>query len=693
MHLFSDYHLGWFIPILLVSGGLAYFFYKNQDWLQGSQSWLKKCLVVLRFTSLFFILSLLLGIILEAIDYKEEKPILITLVDTSSSMKNYGDSLQIQPKTNQLQEALRQKFGGKFELINYTVGEKFEKSNSPTFNASVSDLQSGFDALATRYYNRNIGGIIFVSDGNFNKGSNPIYAARQIPLAPIFTIGVGDTLLKKDQLIKEVNTNDFTFLRSKFPVEVTLEAIKFSGKNSKLTLFHEGKSIASKSLTYSSKSIDNPIVTFEVEAVKTGFQHYTLQLSNLENEYTLQNNSYSFYIEVLDNRSKVLLLSGSPHPDVTALKSIIEKDENIQVQIANSTQWKEEYANVDLVIWHEPGVEYSSETNEKLKALKKPVFYFIGPNTSNSVVNQLNLGFSSPQTKQTDEVQASVASQVNVFEMPSTIEKELGFFPPVFVKYGGLNFSSPVDVLLYQKLGTIIKKDPLLFFGQRNQTNYGVFYGEGIWKWKFYEYSKTKSNVIIEQLFQKVFSYLLVKQNTSALHVTLPRKFTTKEEVKIKAEFYNPSMELITTPSIQFELIDSRKKKSVFQFGVSSNYYSLPLGTLNAGKYTWQASTVYAGKRIVKSGSFVVENLLIEQLDTRANHLLLRSIASNSNASFYKLSETDRLLQQIEQREDIAPVSFEHKTNHNLLDYVWILVLILSLLSAEWFLKKWHGGY
>jgi hypothetical protein len=146
-----------------------------------------------------------------------------------------------------------------------------------------------------------------------------------------------------------------------------------------------------------------------VDANQIGFQLYTIQISALDKEYTYKNNEYSFYIEIVDNRNKVLLIAGAPHPDLTALKATLEKDENIQVQLANSTQWKEEYASADLVIWHEPGVDFSQTTLEKLKNLKKPVFYFIGPNTQSNILNQLNLGFTTTPNKQTEEVQASVA--------------------------------------------------------------------------------------------------------------------------------------------------------------------------------------------------------------------------------------------------------------------------------------------
>ena len=60
---------------------------------------------------------------------------------------------------------------------------------------------------------------------------------------------------------------------------------------------------------------------------------------------------------------------------------------------------------------------------------------------------------------------------------------------------------------------------------------------------------------------------------------------------------------------------------------------------------------------------------------------------------FFYLKNAEALIPTIEAREDIAAVSFEQKTTHNLLDYVWILCVILGLLGTEWFIKKWFGGY
>jgi hypothetical protein len=56
-------------------------------------------------------------------------------------------------------------------------------------------------------------------------------------------------------------------------------------------------------------------------------------------------------------------------------------------------------------------------------------------------------------------------------------------------------------------------------------------------------------------------------------------------------------------------------QKSIFQFAQMGDYYTLSLGKLKPGKYTWIASTTYHGKNYTKKGMFFVENKPIETFD------------------------------------------------------------------------------
>ena len=52
-------------------------------------------------------------------------------------------------------------------------------------------------AFQYRVLYRNIGGIAFGFDGNFNMGANPIYNAERIKFSPIFSFAVGGSIKKE----------------------------------------------------------------------------------------------------------------------------------------------------------------------------------------------------------------------------------------------------------------------------------------------------------------------------------------------------------------------------------------------------------------------------------------------------------------------------------------------------------------
>jgi hypothetical protein len=693
MKFISEISLFFIIPILLISALAVWFFYIKNGKLKELSKTNQYLIYLSRFFALFFIGTLLLGLLFEFVQTKSEKPILITLIDNSASLKNYKDSAQVLEQIKKVKSKLNTEFNEKYEKVYYTLGSSFKQGDDINLKDSKSNISQAFESIFSNYYNRNIGGIILVSDGNFNEGQNPIYAASKIPFTPIYTLGVGDTISKKDQVIRDVISNEIAFLKNKFPVEVDIEALKVGKRSVTVSISKNGKTIASQSVNYTDGQFDSKQVIFELEANEVGFQHYVAEVKAIENEYTLKNNLRSFYVEVLDARNKILLLSGAPHPDLSALKSVLEQDENVQIEIKSIEKWDKNTKNIDLIVWHEPGVSFSDNLNQSILNSKIPVLYFIGPNTNSSTLQKLDVGLSLANSNQTKEVQANISEGFELFELSSELKNELQKYPPVFVKYGNQTLSPKNKVFLNQKLGNINKKESLMFFGASDNRKYGVFLGEGIWRWKMANYLKFKNNDLFNEFFQKTNQFLVQKENTSNLRVSLPKRFTISEDVLIKAEFYNEAMELITKPKINFSLLDQNGKKSSLEFGVSGNYYLLPLGKLKAGTYKWIASTNFAGKKYNKSGNFVVENIEIEKLDTKANHELLRQISNNSQGKFQLLKNSNTLLDAIKANDEITSTSYQESSFDSLLDFVLFLLLILTFLSLEWFIKRWNGFY
>jgi len=693
MRFATDISIFWLIPWAVISVFLAIWFYANSNWMKElSKKW-QILFKSLRTGILFIIGVLLIGLIFEVVDFRIEKPVIITLVDKSSSLKNYKDSSQVAPLIAGLQKTLIEDLGDSYEMVEMTVGSTVQYGKQVLFMDALSNLSAGFEKINVDYYNRNVGGIIFVSDGNFNTGNNPVYAAEKINLTPVFTLGVGDTVQKRDHYIKNVAANEVTFFKNKFPVEVDVEAIKMGKGSSTVCISSNGKVVASQKISYKDGKRDFEHVTFLLDADKIGFQTYTVNVTEEANEFNYKNNKRIFYIEVIDSRSKVLILAGAPHPDLSALRQVIEQDENLEVKAVLLKDWDRDLKKVDLVIWHEPGIGYDAAINSLLTAQNISMLYCIGPNTSSSVIQKLNIGMTVGAGNQTDEIQGVVNDGFQQFEISEALSKSFEYFPPLKTKFGDVRISGGAEIAIFQRLGGIKKKDPLLFFNKRGNLKYGVLYGEGIWKWKVNDFVRTGTFDAFTELVQKTTQYLLVKQNKSALHVAFPKRFTKDEDVILNATFYNDAMEAITKPKINLTLTGDKNQKSNFQFAVAGDFYKLSLGKMNPGKYNWTASATYNGKTTRKTGVFVVEDIAIESLDTYANHALLNQISSKTNGSFDVLKNYKKTIDLIKKRTDITSASYKDASFNDLIDYKLLFFLLLFLITTEWFLRRWFGSY
>lgn len=691
MNWISDISLWWIFPWSILAIFLSIVLYKRKGWVKELSKFQRTLLITLRSISLILLGLMLLGILFEYKSYRDEKPVLVTLIDNSSSVVQYKDSSEVKSRIPELKAKLKAELGSRFEY--FDVNLSGNAAEELKFNGEETNLSEVLERLHTDFYNRNVGGVVVLSDGNFNRGSNPIYIAEKFNLTPFFTVGLGDTVPKKDHYIKGVTTNDFAFLKNQFPIEVELEAVKMGVRTATVSISKGGKLIKSQSVSYDDPNYAFKQVNFTLEANQVGVQRYSVSLSIVDGEYNVKNNSRDVYIEVLDARSKVLLLAGAPHPDISAIKSVMDQDENLTVESVIAKDWDKSLKDVDLVVWHEPGWQNDPSIISLLKSKNIPTFYIVGSSSRPGAINNLGIGLKLPGGNQMDDIDGKYNSSFVPFEISEELKSFFDYLPPLKSRFGNTSFPAGIDVFLNQRIGSIQKKDPLLYFGKQKGVKYGVLYGEGIWRWKINDFQKNGSFDSFNEFIQKITQYLVVRQNTSPFIVSLPKRITKAEELVVKAEFYNESMDLITTPTINFSLKADDGKLNKFQFGQNGDSYRLNTGRLKPGSYSWTASTSFNGKSYKKSGSFIVEDLILEELDNQANHQVLRQIANQTNGKFYSLDKSDGIFKDIKERKDLVNISYAESTFIDLIDWKVLFFFILLALIGEWSLRRYFGGY
>lgn len=646
--------------------------------------------MTLRGTVLFLLATLLLNILIERKISKTEAPVFIVLSDNSSSMLNYQDSAQVMQRLKSLKSDLTNAYDEDFDFVFLNVDDSLNE-NATNFKGVQSELHAGFEYIFNQYYNRNIGGIAFISDGNYNKGIDPVYAASKIPFAPVFTFGVGDTILKRDQLIRSVDANSVAFLGNDFPIELTIESKRFKGKKAKLALLQSGKEIASKTLEMKD---EHSFISeqFQVKASSPGLQSYEVRLEVLEGESSSKNNSRRIYVEVLDTRSKVLLLASAPHPDVAAIKSALEGNDRVELQSVTSDKFDGNLKDIELVIAH--GLK-KGKSEQQLNAIEKagiPCWYILSSTSDVALLNKRISGGSIPSANRFDNVLAYENESFQLFEKSEDVAQLLKTAPPIYTRFGEFNGSFG-DVWIKQRIGPVKKKDPVLSFKDYQGRKCAFLFGEGIWRWKLNEYVRTQENKGFNTLVQNTVQYLTVKRNNDPLRVYLPENFTSEEEIVLKAEFYNEALEAITSPSIDLKLVNENGKSFQYRFSPRRSDYSVNLGKHKPGAYSYEVRAQHNGKSYLKKGMFVIEELTIESLSTHADFGLLRKLSNQSNGTFYTLANSKRFISDLRKRDDIVAVNYSESKFSHLIDLLFMMLLCALLLTCEWFVRRYSGGY
>ena len=691
MSLITEYPF-WLV-IFCFAAGIAYsgvLYFRNKK-LTEFTVWKLRLLSIFRFLVITIISFFLLSPLLKINNSIVEKPVIIIAQDNSESLivgKN-ADFYKREYKQN-LQKLI-DKLNDKYEVKSYSFGDKINELkfvDSLNFNEKQTDLSSLFDEIDTRYSNRNVGAIVLASDGIYNKGSNPVFTSSKIK-TPVYTIALGDTAIKKDVVIAKVEHNRLAYLGNKFPVQVIVNAKQYKGKSATLTI-NKGETILfTQVVNFNS---DNFLVTipFLLDATQVGMQHYKAQLTSLPEEISVSNNVSDFFIDVLDARQKVLILSDIPHPDIAALKQTIEFNKNYEVERLTITDFNKSVKKYNLVILYQLPNTSNPITKiiADLKALSTPVLLFTGANTL--VKNNLSIAGS---TQKTNESEAVLNQHFPLFTITDDLRNALKNFPAVVSPYTNNLIDNSSNVLLYQKIGVVETKNPLMVFNTEGDYKSGIFFGEGIWRWRFQDFAEHGNHNMFDELISKTVQYLSVKVDKSFFKITGKTVFLENQPIELNAEVYNESYELINEPEVTISITNYENKKFPFSFNKSTNAYILNAGIMPVGEYTYEAKTKVGDKLYLQRGEFSVNALQVELVNTIADHQMLYSLAKKHDGEMVYPTELEQLAENLNNRDDIKSVSYFQKKLNDLINVKALFFLLLFLLSAEWFIRKRNGNY
>jgi hypothetical protein len=342
MNELSFQYPSWYIFLCVLLGLLyAVGLYYNDRTFREQSNRLNWLLGSLRFLLATFLSILLLSPFLKSFTSQTQKPIVILAQDASESVAAGLTEDQLASFENDMTQ-LAQDLSQEYEVQRLAFGERVRDEFDFNFEDKVSNTSDVFNYVNDLYSNENLGAVLIATDGIYNEGSNPLYVNSNIS-APVFTIALGDTTIKKDVYLKRTFLNRIAYLNDRFVVQVDVAASNAEGTRTTLSVFKVSGSGAQK---LEERIIPIPsndffkTEEFILDANQAGVQRYRLVLSTVPDEAITANNVKDIFIDVLDARQKILLLANSPHPDLAALKQSITDNKNYEVETAFADQFK-----------------------------------------------------------------------------------------------------------------------------------------------------------------------------------------------------------------------------------------------------------------------------------------------------------------------------------------------------------------
>lgn len=660
-------------------------------------------LAALRFLVVTLLGVLLLNPLIRSTRTITEKPQIVLAIDNSESVAAAGRPALTKTLAT-LQTLQKQLTDNGIEVAVRTLGDTTNQSalTQIPFTERRTDLSGLLSGIRSDYEGRNLTDVVLVTDGIFNQGLSPTFG--QYPFA-VHTVGLGDTIPKKDIQLKAVLVNRIAYLGNQFPVQAEIVSNGFQGRSATVVLRQNNREVGRQSVRFGRNDTFNQL-TFQATATQKGVQHFVVDVLPQSGEFSTQNNRQDVYIDVINGKEKILLLALSPHPDIKALRTILEKNQNYQVDVNILTGTPDAPAIAsdkayDLIILHQlpdngglggPALQKLLARNGSGGAT--PLLFVLGTQSATAPLNTLNPVLQiTAQSNQTDKALARFNPDFKQLNLDASRLDLLEKLPPLTVPYGDYKLQPGSEVVLWQQVGSVRTTKPLLALNITGPRKAAVLAGEGLWQWRLEEYALTDKQEVVDDLIQKVVQLISVKEDRRKLRVYPVRnEFMAGERVIFETELYNDIYERVYDQPVNLQISDEKGLTRSYNYTPTATNSRFELSRLPEGVYQFKATTTFNNKSETASGQFIVRDLQLEALNTTADHALLRQVAQQTGGRYYNASNLTQLVQTLTTRQTPARLTSTEEMDE-IINWRWLFLLILALAGIEWGVRKINGGY
>ncbi|MHB0756087.1 VWA domain-containing protein [Polaribacter sp. M15] len=607
------------------------------------------------------------------------KPTLSLLVDDSQSISFFKEGKSVQDFISAIET--NDEINNKFEIQQFAFGDGIQVLDSLSFSKPQTNIFKAISSV-NEFQKKKIAPIILISDGNQTIGQDYEFINSKQPIYPII---LGDTTMYVDVKISQLNVNRYSYIKNKFPVEVILN---YEGKKDVTTQFsisRKGKTIYRKNIRFSALKKSSTI-TANLTSNSKGTQYYTASIAKISDEKNIKNNIKTFSVDVIDEQTKVLVLTSILHPDLGALKKSIERNKQRSVDIVNIDNFKNQIEDYQLLILYQPDSRFNTIINE-IQQKNSNFLLFSGSKTDWNFINKKQLGFSKNAIDQTENYGAVFNDGFLTF-----LQEDIGYnnFPPLTDKFGEVKISKKHQTLLYQNINGLQTNNPLIATFDSNNQKSGLVFGEGIWRWRANSFLNTNSFEDFDTFLGNFIQYLASNKKRDRLNVNAESLYPANSTITIAAFYTDKNYQFDARANLEITIINSTTNQvTKVPFSLVNNSFQTEIENLPSGNYTYKVSVL--GQNISKTGRFKITDYQIEEQFTNANVDKLQKLADKAGGKVYYKDQIESLTKVLLDNTSYYTIQKTSTKPQNLIDWKWLLLVILALFAAEWFIRKYYG--
>ena len=174
------------------------------------------------------------------------------------------------------------------------------------------------------------------------------------------------------------------------------------------------------------------------------------------------------------------------------------------------------------------------------------------------------------------------------------------------------------------------------------------------------------------------------------MNVSFEQLYNLGDNIIISAEYFNKNYEFDENAQLTISVQNSKTKASKkYDLLKSTNSFKVNLDGLSAGNYSFTIIEKQSKNKF--SGSFEILDFDLEKQFVNPDKSRLSQLATNTNGVVFYPDQMDKLIKSLLENEQYIPIQKETITKTPLIDWKWILLILIACLSVEWFVRKYNG--